>query len=53
MAAFAVLHILLVHLAVRIAAGPHAWGTGPVWTLVLVPVWATAAFKLYRPHYRK
>lgn len=51
--AFAVLHLLLVHGMVLIAAGSHAWGTGPIWTLLLVPAWATLAFKLYLPHYRE
>jgi hypothetical protein len=53
MAAFAVLHLLLVHGMVLLAAGTHAWGTGPLWTLFLVPLWATVAFKLYLPHYRE
>jgi hypothetical protein len=50
--AFAVLHLFLVHGAVLLAAGAHIWGSGPIWTLLLLPVWATVAFKLYRPHYR-
>jgi hypothetical protein len=53
MAAFAVLHILLVRGFVLLAAGSHNWGTGPLWTLLLVPLWATVAFKLYLPHYRE
>lgn len=52
MGAFAVLHILLVRWMVLLAAGSHDWGTGPIWTLLLIPVWATVAFKLYLPHYR-
>jgi hypothetical protein len=51
--AFAVLHLLLVHGAVLVAAGAHAWGTGPIWTLLLVPLWGTLALKLYLPHYRE
>jgi hypothetical protein len=51
--AFAVLHMLLVHWMVLIAAGSHAWGTGPIWTLLTVPLWAAVAFKLYLPHYRE
>ncbi len=51
--AFAVLHIVLVHGMVFFAAGSHAWGTGPIWTLLLIPAWATAAFKFYVPHYRE
>ncbi len=53
LAAFAVLHILLVHGLVFFAAGSHVWGTGPLWTLLLVPLWATASFRLYVPHYRE
>jgi len=53
MGAFAVLHLLLVHGLVSFAAGAHTWGSGPLWTLVLVPLWATVAFKLYLPHYRE
>lgn len=52
MAAFALLHLLLVHALVRFAAGSHVWGTGPIWTLVLVPLWGTLAFRLHVPHYR-
>ena len=53
MGAFAVLHILLVRGLVFLAAGAHVWGTGPVWTLLLVPLWASVSFKLYLPHYRE
>lgn len=53
LAAFAVLHLLLVHSLVFFAAGSHAWGSGPLWTLLLVPLWATVSFKLYVPHYRE
>lgn len=53
MAAFTVAHGLLVHGLVRLTAGAHAWGSGPLWTLLLVPVWATVAFKLYVPHHRE
>jgi hypothetical protein len=53
MAAFALLHLLLVHGLVSFTAGAHAWGSGPLWTLLLVPVWATVAFRLYLPHYRE
>jgi hypothetical protein len=51
--AFAVLHMLLAHGLVFVAAGSHAWGSGPLWTVLLVPFWATAAFRLYVPHYRE
>jgi hypothetical protein len=47
------LHLLLVHGLVGFAAGAHTWGSGPLWTLVMVPLWATVAFKLYLPHYRE
>ena len=53
LAAFAALHALLVHGLVLFAAGSHAWGTGPIWTLLLVPFWAAIAFKLYLPHHRE
>ena len=50
--AFAVVHLLLVHGAVLLAAGSHGWGTGPAWTLLLLPLWGTLAFRLYLPHHR-
>jgi hypothetical protein len=53
MGAFAGLHILLVRGIVLLAAGAYTWGSGPIWTLLLVPLWATIAFKLYLPHYRE
>ncbi len=37
---------LLVHGAVRLAAGPHAWGSGWFWALILVPAWGWAAWRL-------
>jgi hypothetical protein len=49
MAAMLVLHALLVHAAVRLAAGPHAWDTGVIWALVSVPLWATLIFRVHRP----
>ncbi len=51
--AFAAVHLLLVHGLVLLAAGSHGWGSGPLWTLLSVPLWASIAFKLYRPHYRE
>lgn len=53
LAAFAVLHILLVHAMVLIAAGSHVWGSGPIWTLLAVPAWAAVSFKLYLPRHRE
>ena len=52
-AALVVLHTLLVHLSVRFAAGPHAWGTGWLWSLLLIPAWATLALRLHPPLHRK
>lgn len=49
MAAMLVLHALLVHGAVRLAAGPHAWDPGTVWALVSVPFWGTLIFRIHRP----
>jgi len=53
LAVLAVIHILLVHGAVRIACGPHPWGWGWLLTLVTVPLWGTVAFKLHRPLHRR
>lgn len=52
MGAFAVLHILLIRGLVLFAAGAYTWGSGPIWTLLLVPLWASVAFKFYFPHHR-
>jgi hypothetical protein len=51
--ALASLHALLVHLAVRIACGPHSWGWGWLWTFLTVPLWGTVAFRLHRPFHRR
>lgn len=53
LALLAVIHAMMVHLAVRIACGPHSWGWGGLWTLLTVPLWGTVAFKLHRPVHRK
>lgn len=53
LAALAVAHALLVHLAVRIASGPHPWGWGGLWTLLTIPLWGTVAFRLHRPVHRR
>ena len=52
-AALVLIHGLMVHLAVRFAAGPHAWGTGWLWALALVPFWATLALRLHPPIHRR
>lgn len=52
-AALVLLHTLLVHSAVRLAAGPHLWGTGWLWSLILIPFWATVALRLHPPLHRK
>ncbi len=44
---------LLTHLVVRLAAGPHAWGTGWLWALLLVPAWGWWAFRLLPPPSRR
>lgn len=44
----AVLHLLLVHLLVRLTAGAHAWGWSAAWTLVGVPLWAALAWPFQR-----
>ena len=52
-ASLVILHTLAVHTAVRMAAGPHAWGTGWLWSLLLIPVWATLALRLHPPIHRR
>jgi hypothetical protein len=46
LAAFSLLQSLLVHGAVRLAAGPHPWGLGWLWTLLTVPLWGGLAWRL-------
>jgi len=53
LAVLAVVHALLLHGAVRIASGPHAWGWGPLWTLLTAPLWGSVAFWLHRPLHRR
>lgn len=53
LAGLAVLHALLIHLAVRIACGPHAWGWGGLLSLLSVPLWGGLAYKLHRPLHRR
>ena len=52
-AVLVIVHALLIHGSVRFAAGPHAWGTGWLWSLVLIPAWATLALRLHPPLHRK
>jgi hypothetical protein len=52
-AVLVIVHALLIHGAVRFAAGPSAWGTGWLWSLLLIPVWATIALRLHPPLHRK
>lgn len=46
LAALAILHTLLVHGAVRLAAGPHAWGSGWAWAMLSLPLWGWALWRL-------
>ena len=39
-------HTLLVHLAVRLASGPHTWGSGWFWALLSLPLWGWATWRL-------
>ncbi len=46
LAPLCLLHLLLVHMAVRLAAGPHPWGWGGFWTLLSLPLWAWLTWRL-------
>lgn len=46
------LHLLLVHLAVRLAAGPVAWGTSWLWPLLALPLWGWLVWRWTRPEAR-
>lgn len=46
LASLLVLHTLLVQGAVRLAAGPHAWGYGWFWAGLSLPLWGWAAWRL-------
>lgn len=48
-AALAFAWILLVHLAVRIAAGPHLWGREWIWILLGLPIWGWLTWRWQRP----
>ena len=52
-AGLVIVHFVLVHLAVGLASGPHAWGYGWLWALVSIPLWATLALGLHAPIHRK
>lgn len=53
LAVFATLHGLAVHAAVRLASGPHPWGSGWIWGLVTVPLWGTLVHRFQgRPYPR-
>lgn len=46
--AFTLVLALVVHLSVRLAAGPNLWGTGLIWALVALPLWGPLAFRNLR-----
>ncbi len=46
LASLSLLHMLLVHGAVRLAAGPHPWGLGGLWVFLAVPAWGWLAWRL-------
>jgi len=48
-AVLAGLWILLVHLAVRLAAGPHIWGWTWAWVLLGLPLWSWITWRWQRP----
>ena len=49
LAGLGVLHALLVHGAVRLAAGPHPWGWGWLAALLTLPLWGWLAWRLLHP----
>jgi len=46
LAGLGVLHTLLVHGAVTLAAGSHPWGWGWLWTLLALPLWGWLTWRL-------
>jgi hypothetical protein len=46
LAGLVVAHTLVAHLAVRLAAGPHAWGSGWFWSLLSLPLWGWAVWRV-------
>ena len=43
------LWLLLVHLCVRLAAGPHLWGSAWAWVLLSLPLWSWITWRWQRP----
>lgn len=48
-ALLAALWILLVHFAVRLAAGPHLWGETWIWIALGLPLWGWITWRWQRP----
>jgi len=46
LALLSLLHILLLHGAVRLAAGPHPWGWSWLGVLLSLPLWGWATWRL-------
>jgi len=42
-----------VHLAVRIACGPHPWGSSWLWALLTIPAWGTLVHRFQARPYGK
>nr|WP_320132422.1 hypothetical protein [uncultured Holophaga sp.] len=53
LALFQVGLLLLTHLCVRIAAGPHPWGWSWLWPLVGIPFWGSLSLWLRLPDRRR
>ena len=49
LAALTVLHVVLAHIAVGIASGPHLWGWGWLWALLSLPLWGWITWRLVHP----
>lgn len=47
-----ILQILFIHIAVRMACGPTPWGTGWLWSLLSLPLWAGLLWRWQRPRGR-
>ena len=48
-ALLAALWIALVHFTVRLASGPHIWGTTWIWILLGLPLWGWMTWRWQRP----
>ena len=46
LAALLLLQTVLAHGAVRLAAGPHPWGSGWAWALLTLPLWGWLLWRL-------